>query len=107
LKYAAPDDANLREGDKPFLVPFATLSVIQLLVDIRTGRIGEWDIEQGFAWRRDRLWRSFTSALDFVGSLLASPPPWIAILPGDDEWEVTNRDPDFPGTLVGTEDPVD
>jgi hypothetical protein len=107
LKYAAPDDCNLAEEDKPFLVPFAALSVIQLLVDIRTGRIGEWDIEQGFAWERDPLWRSFTSALDFVGNLLASPPPWIAILPGDDEWEVTDRDPDFPGTLVWTEDPVD
>ncbi|MGW6060334.1 hypothetical protein [Streptomyces sp. NPDC055189] len=107
LEYAAPDDSNLAEGDKPFLVPFAALSVIQLLVDTRTGRIGEWGIEQGFAWERDPPWGSFTRALDFVGNLLASPRPWIAILPGDDEWEVTDRHPDFPGTLVWTEDPVD
>ncbi|MEU5323792.1 SMI1/KNR4 family protein [Streptomyces sp. NPDC021056] len=107
LKYAAPDDKNLTAGDKPFLVPIATLSVIQLLVDIRTGRLGEWDIQQGFVRERDPLWRSFSSALDIVGNVLASPPPWIAILPGDDEWEVTNRDPDFPGMLVWTEDPVD
>jgi hypothetical protein len=61
----------------------------------------------GFVWERDPLWRSFAGALDFVGNLLASPPPWIAILPGGDEWEVTDRDPDFPGTLVWTEDSVD
>ncbi|MGW7272045.1 SMI1/KNR4 family protein [Streptomyces sp. NPDC054864] len=107
LKYAAPDDVNLAEEDKPFLVPFAALSVIQLLVDTRTGRIGWWDIEQGFFWERDALWYSLTSVLDFVGSLLSSPRPWIAILPGDEEWEVTDRHPDFPGTLEWTEDPID
>nr|WP_277611449.1 SMI1/KNR4 family protein [Streptomyces scabichelini] len=107
LKYAAPDDANLREEDKLFLVPFAALSVTQLLVDTRTGRLGWWDIEQCFLWNRDPLWNSLTSALGFVGNLLASPPPWIAILPGDEEWEVTDRHRDFPGTLIWTEDPVD
>ncbi|MDG4857834.1 hypothetical protein P8605_06635 [Streptomyces sp. T-3] len=107
LKYTAPDDANLAEEDKPFLVPVAALSNIQLLVDTRTGRLGWWDIEQGFAWERDPLWSSFTSVMDFVGNLLSLPPPWIALLPGDEEWEVTDRDPDFPGTLVWTEDPVD
>ncbi|MFG2651302.1 SMI1/KNR4 family protein [Streptomyces sp. NPDC048436] len=107
LRYAAPDDSNLRKGDKPFLVPFAALSVTQLLVDTRTGRLGWWDIEECFLWEEEPLWHSLTSALDFVGNLLASPPPWIAVLPGDEEWEVTDRDPDFPGTLVWTEDPVD
>ncbi len=107
MKYAAPDDASLGEGDKPFLVPFAKLSRILLLVDVRTGRLGEWENVQGFFWERDQLWGSFTSAMDFVGNLLASPPPWIAMLPGDDEWEVTERHPDFPGTLTWTEDPIE
>ncbi|WP_141753829.1 hypothetical protein [Streptomyces luteocolor] len=107
LKFGALNDANLDEGEKPFLVPFAALSVTQLLVDTRTGRLGWWDIEQCFAWRDDPPWHSFASALDFVGNLLASPPPWIAMLSGDEEWEVTDRNPDFPGTLVWTEDPVD
>ncbi len=101
------NDANLEKGDKPFLVPFAALSVTQLLVDTRTGRLGWWDIEQCFHWEVDPLWSSFARALGFVGDLLASPRPWIATLPGDDEWEVTDRDPDFPGTLAWTEGPVD
>ncbi|WP_434975477.1 SMI1/KNR4 family protein [Streptomyces mesophilus] len=74
LKYAMPDDANLAEEDKLFLVPVAALSVVQLLVDTRTGRLGWWDIEQGFGWKRDPLWSSFTSAMDFVGHLLSLPP---------------------------------
>ncbi|MGW7276098.1 hypothetical protein ACWGH5_36990 [Streptomyces sp. NPDC054864] len=107
MKYATPDDANLAKEDKYFLIPFAALSVIRLLVDTRTGRLGWWDIEQGFFWERDPLWYSFTGVLEFVENLLALPRPWIAILPGDEEWEVTDRHPDFPGRLVWTEDPVD
>lgn len=107
LNDGALNDANLEEGEKLFLVPFAALSVTQLLVDTRTGRLGWWDIEQCFNWRDDPLWHSFADVLDFVGSLLASPPPWTATLSGDGAWEVTDRDPDFPRMLVWTEGTVD
>ncbi|WP_409235628.1 hypothetical protein [Streptomyces sp. PA5.6] len=50
LRYGALNDTNLKEGHKRFLVPFAALSVTQLLVDTRTGRLGWWDIEQCFHW---------------------------------------------------------
>ncbi|MEU7576736.1 SMI1/KNR4 family protein [Streptomyces sp. NPDC041068] len=107
LKYATPDDANLAEEDKPFLVPVAELSVAKMMVDTRTGRLGSWDIEQGYFRSEDPLHASLSVALEFVGNLLASPPPWFATLPGDEEWEVTDRHPDFPGWLVWTEEPLD
>ncbi|QQC93375.1 SMI1/KNR4 family protein [Streptomyces alfalfae] len=77
---------------------------LQLLTDPRTGRIGEWDRVQGHSWDEDPLWSSFAGVLEFTGSVLASTRPWIAMLPGDEEWEATDQDPDFPGTLSWTED---
>ncbi|ATM24804.1 hypothetical protein SMD44_p20021 (plasmid) [Streptomyces alboflavus] len=107
LKYATPDDANLAEEDKPFLVPVAELSVEKLMVDTRTGRLGSWDIEQGYFSSTDPLRASLSAALDFVGNLLDSPRPWILPLPGGGELEATDMDLDFPGTLVWTEEPLD
>ncbi|MFD3577513.1 hypothetical protein [Streptomyces sp. NPDC058644] len=102
--YAREDDRNLRAGDKAFLVPVTELSVTKGLVDIRTGQLGWWDIEQGYMPPDGPLDASLSAVLEFVGNVLASPPPWIAILPGDEEWEATDVDPDFPGTLQWTEE---
>ncbi|MER5257123.1 hypothetical protein [Streptomyces sp. NPDC002855] len=104
LHYAREDDRNLRAGDKAFLVPVTELSVTKGLVDIRTGQLGWWDIEQGYMPPDGPLDASLSAVLEFVGNVLASPPPWIAILPGDEEWEATDVDPDFPGTLQWTEE---
>ncbi|MEU7576796.1 SMI1/KNR4 family protein [Streptomyces sp. NPDC041068] len=107
LEYATPDDTNLDLEDKTFLVPIAELSVTKLMVDTRTGRLGSWDIEEGYFLSTDPLRTSLSVALAFVGNLLASSPPWIVPLPGGGELEVTDVDPDFPGTLVWTDGPID
>ncbi|MFJ2774365.1 SMI1/KNR4 family protein [Streptomyces sp. NPDC087300] len=104
LRYANPDDANLSATDVPYLVPVAEIGVLKMMVDTRTGGLGTGDIEQGYFQEKNPLYASLSIVLDFVGNLLASPPPWIVPLSAGGELEATNRHPDFPGTLVWTED---
>lgn len=95
-----------KEGESVYF-PIGGIGGLEMVVDIRTGRIGSHDPVQGFFWDEDPLWMSFSQVLAFVADVLHSPPPWIAMLPGDEEWEATHEHADFPGTLVWTEDPVD
>lgn len=104
LRFAMTDDSNLSENDKPFIVPIAALSTNMILVDTRTGKLGWWDIEGPYSSDAELPGGTLSSVLNFVGSLLSSPRPWIAVLPGDDEWEATDAHPDFPRTLCWTED---
>ncbi|MFB7935428.1 SMI1/KNR4 family protein [Streptomyces sp. NPDC056039] len=104
LRFAMTDDSNLSETDKPFIIPIAALSTNMLLVDTRTGKLGWWDIESPYSSAAQLPGATLSSVLDFVGNLLASPRPWIAILPGDEEWEATEAHPDLPRTLCWTED---
>ncbi|MFD9909389.1 hypothetical protein [Streptomyces sp. NPDC059063] len=104
LRYRLEDDPHRPGNDSYLIVPIAELNVRQLVVDTRTGRLGGWDVEEiGYEWSDDPLWSSLSSVLEFVGNVLASPPPWVARLP-DRTSQATDVDPDFPGTLVWTDD---
>ncbi|MFE0056083.1 SMI1/KNR4 family protein [Streptomyces sp. NPDC059003] len=103
LEYRLEDDLYGRY-DSRRIVPIGALNVTKLVVNTRTGRIGEWDIEDaGYRWFEGPLWRCLASVLELVGNALVSPPPWIARTSGDEEWEATDVDLDFPGTLVWTD----
>ncbi len=105
LRYRLEDDEYRLGNDSRLVVPIAELNVSQLVVDTRTGRIGGWDPEEvGYEWDDDPLWSSLSSVLEFVGNVLASQSPWIAQLPNGTVSEATYMDPDFPGTLVWTDD---
>lgn len=93
-----------REPDA-LAITIGNLGPTQLVAATRTGRIGTWDATEGYVWEEDALWASFARVLELVGNVLDSTPPWIAVLPGDEEWEATHDDPDFPGTLAWTEEP--
>ncbi|MFC7304751.1 SMI1/KNR4 family protein [Streptomyces monticola] len=105
--YVGADGARSQQGAKPHGVAIGCLGRTQLIVDTVTGQIGKCDVEfsaTGYIGSDDPLWASLGSVLEFTANVLDSPPPWIATLPGDEEWEATNESPDFPGTLVWTEE---
>lgn len=101
----ARSKGHFTEGEESVYVPIAHIGRTEKIVDTRTGRIGGHDVEWGFVWGDDPLWASFSTVLAFVADVLDSPPPWIAMLPGEEEWEATHQDADFPGTLSWTEEP--
>lgn len=101
----ARSEGRFDKGDEPVYVPIGSLGPLEMIVDTRTGRIGSHDSVDGCFWSDDPLWASFSTVLAFVADALDSPPPWIAMLPGEEEWEATYEDADFPGTLVWTEEP--
>ncbi|WP_405656632.1 hypothetical protein [Streptomyces sp. RK9] len=91
-------------GDSPLLVPIGSIGVLQLMVDTRTGHLENWDLEQGYIPEEGPVWESLSAALESIGNVLASPRPWFARGPYDDEWAATDMDPDFPGMLVWAQD---
>lgn len=105
LRYRLEVDQHRPGNHSRLIVPIAELNVSQLVVDTRTGRLGGWHPEEiGYEWSDDPIWSSLSSALEFVGNVLDSTSPWIARLPDGTVSEATAADPDFPGTLVWTDD---
>ncbi|MGI5195949.1 SMI1/KNR4 family protein [Streptomyces sp. CA-288835] len=100
----ARSKGRFTKGEESVYVPIGNIGSWEEIVDTRTGRIGSYDPEQGCFWEDDPLWASFSTVLAFVADVLDSPPPWIAMLPGEEEWEATYQDAVFPGTLSWTEE---
>ncbi|MGX1909562.1 SMI1/KNR4 family protein [Streptomyces phaeochromogenes] len=96
---------HVLKSDEPVYVPIGSLGPLEMTVDTRTGHIGSYDPVQGYVRDADPLGASFSALLEFVADALDSSPPWIAMLPGEEEWEATHEDADFPGTLSWTDEP--
>ncbi len=100
-------DRPFCKGAESLYVSIANIGALEMIVDTRNGRLGKHDPVQGYSWPSDPLWASFSVIFDFVAEVLDGPPPWIAVLYGEDEWEAIHDDPDFPGSLTWTEEPTE
>lgn len=105
--YLNPTPGLHQPATAPHIVAIGALGRTELIVDVNTGRLGNYDVEfsaSGYEWEEDALWSCLSSALGLTANTLASPPPWVVLLPDDEEFEITHQHPDFPGKLHWTED---